>query len=95
MKTKKDYKRAQLVVREVIDAWDPYALLAGGAPKDEFTEEIDLIVRHLPEIKSEEDAIKAISDVMTSAFVPKDFTPDKCSVVGKKLFARCTEEALI
>lgn len=36
MKTKKDYKRAQLVVKEVIDSWDPYALHAGGAPADEF-----------------------------------------------------------
>lgn len=28
---KEDYKRAQLVVKKVIDSWDPYALLEGGA----------------------------------------------------------------
>jgi len=45
MKTKKDYKHTQFVVKKIIDAWDPYALLEGGAPDDEFASEIDEIVR--------------------------------------------------
>lgn len=95
MKTKEDYKRAQLVVKAVIDAWDPYALLAGGAPRDEFSEEIDQIVRHLPQIKSEDDAIKVISEVMASSFDADNFKRATCVEVGKQLFARCIEEKLI
>jgi len=95
MKTKEDYKHAQFIVKKVIDAWDSYALLEGGAPDDEFSFEIDQIVRQLPQMRSEDDAIQAVSMVMSSAFEKKKFTPEKCTVVGKELFARCKEEGLI
>jgi len=95
MKTKRDYKHAQFVVKKVVDAWDPYALLEGGAPDDEFASEIDEIVRQLPEVKSEDDAVRAVSMVMSSAFWKEDFTAEKCAAVGKELFARCKEEGLI
>jgi hypothetical protein len=95
MKTKKDYKHAQFVVKKVMDAWDPYVLLEGGAPDDEFASEIDEIVRQLPKIKSEDDAVQAVSMVMNSAFEKENFTPKKCTAVGKALFARCKEEGLI
>ena len=95
MKTKKDYKHAQFVVKKVIDAWDPYALLESGAPDDEFSPEVDKIVSQLPHIKSEDDAIQAVSTVMSSAFEAENFTLEKCTNVGKELFARCKEEGLI
>ena len=95
MNTGKHHKRAQRVVKEIIDAWDPYALLRGGAPDDEFDSEINEIVRQLPHIRSEDDAIHVISMVMSSAFEAKDFTPDKCNAIGKEAFTRCKEEGLI
>jgi len=95
MKTKEDYKRAQRIVKTLIDSWDPQMLLAGGAPDDEFDEEINEIVRRVPKIKSEEDAIQAISLVMSSAFDTEEFTPEKCAETGKMLFALCKEESSI
>ncbi len=95
MKTKEDYKRAQRVVKTVINSWDPQALLEGGAPDDEFDEEINEIVRYLSKIRSEDDAIQAVSAVMSSAFDAENFTPEKCAETGKRLFARCKEEGLI
>jgi len=84
MKTKKDYKYAQFVVKKDIDAWDPYALLEGGASDDEFTSEIDQIVRQLPKIKSEDDAVQALSMVMSCTFEKENLTPEKCTAVGKE-----------
>lgn len=95
VQTKEDYKRAQIVVKKIIDDWDPYALLKGGAPNDEFAPEISNIIQHLPRIKTENDAINAISEVMSKAFEPDQFTPEKCTDVGRNLFARCKEERLI
>ena len=95
MKTKEDYKRAQLIVKRIIDAWDPNALLEGGAPDNEFAPEIDEIVRQLPQVISEHDAVRAVSIAMRSAFEKEKFTPEKCSLVGKELFARCKEEGLL
>ena len=40
MKTKADYKLALQVVGAVVHEWDPYSLLAGGCPADEFDSEI-------------------------------------------------------
>jgi hypothetical protein len=95
MKTKEDYKRAQVVVKKVIDDWDPYALLKGGSPDDEFAPEITKIISHLPRIKTENDAINTISEVMSEAFEPEQFTPDKCTDVGRLLFVHCKEKRLI
>ncbi len=48
MKTKEDYKLAQVVVKKVIDDWDLYALLNGGAPDDDFASEMSKIISRLP-----------------------------------------------
>jgi hypothetical protein len=95
MKTKEDYKRAQRVVKEIIDCWDPDGLLSGGAPDDEYEDEIAAVVRRLPHIKTEDDAIRAVSMVMSAAFEAETFTPERCSAVGKLLFNRCREDGLI
>ena len=36
MRTRADYDHAFGVVRQVIHAWDPYDLIGGGAPPDEW-----------------------------------------------------------
>ena len=95
MKAKENYKHARLLVKKIIDAWEPHALLEGGAPDDEFSSEVDRIVGQLPQIKTEDDAIQAVSTVMSSAFGAETFTPEKCAAVGRELFARCKEKGLI
>jgi hypothetical protein len=95
MKTKEDYKRAQLLVKKIVNAWDPCGLLQGGAPEDEFDPEINDIVRLLPRIKSPDEAIKVVSEVMTFWFAAENFSVEKCAAVGKELFDRCREEGLI
>lgn len=95
MKTEEDYKLAQVVVKKVIDDGDLYALLNGGAPDDDFASEMSKIISRLPWIKTENDAINAISEVMSEAFEPGQFTPDKWTDVGRHLFACCKEKRLI
>ncbi len=87
MKTKKAYKLAQVVVKTVIDDWNQYALRNGGAPDDDFASEISKIISRLPRIKIETDARNAISEVMSEAFEPEQFTPDKWTDVGRHLVA--------
>lgn len=70
MRSKSDYKRAVRVVREVVHAWDPYRLIAGGAPDDEFDHEIASVVAQIPRIRSARDASHALSRVFSSSFGP-------------------------
>jgi hypothetical protein len=95
MKTNADYKLALQVVGAVVREWDPYSLLAGGCPGDEFDSEIASMVSQIPRIKSEQDATLALSRVFSSGFETERFTHDKCHEAGVKLFAALLANGLI
>ena len=95
MKTKADYKRALQVVGAVVREWDPYSLLAGGCPADEFDSEIASVVSQVPRIKSEKDATLALSRVFSSAFEAEQFSPANCAAAGTKLFAALSANGLV
>lgn len=94
MRTRADYDRAFAVVRQVIREWDPYALIAGGAPDDEWDHEIASLVAQIPRIASEKDAAHAVSRVFSSAFQPEGFSPADCETVGKRLYLSLAESGL-
>lgn len=73
MRTRADYGRAFAAVRQVIHRWDPYGLISGGAPADEWDSEIASVVSQIPHIKSESDATRVISEVFSRAFQPVEF----------------------
>ncbi len=91
MKTRADYDAALDVVASVINAWDPYSLLSGGSPPDEFAAEIAALVPRIRHIHSPEDASREIAAVFVAAFEPH-FTPEVCATVGAKLYS-CLQEA--
>jgi hypothetical protein len=94
MKTRHDYKVALDTIGAVVRAWDPYGLLAGGAPQDEFDGEIAKLATHIPHIHSAADATQAVSIVFSQAFEPV-FTPAACTEVGAKLFSALIEAGLL
>ena len=49
---KKQYKQMFSLVQVVINRWDPYSLLEGGAPEDEFESEIASVVARIKTIKT-------------------------------------------
>jgi hypothetical protein len=84
---KRQYRELLALVTAVIAEWDPYALLAGGAPPDEFDAEVASVVTQVSRIKSAADAAHVVSRVFSSNFEPEPFTPEACAQVGKRLFA--------
>jgi hypothetical protein len=95
MKTSADYDTAFKVVSSVIDAWDPYSLLEGGAPPDEFHSEIKSLIAWLRHIRAPEDAAKEISSIFSAAFEPQYFTVTACTEVGTQLYDRLKEADLL
>jgi hypothetical protein len=95
MRTRDDYDRAIRVVREVIHRWDPYSLLAGGCPLDEFDGEIAAVVAQIPRIRSPADAAHALSRVFSSAFEPGLFRPEHCEKEGADLYKALSSEGLL
>jgi hypothetical protein len=86
VKTKRDYENVFGVVRAVIHKWDPYGLLAGGAPQEEFDREIASVVSQIPRISSTEDAANVVSRVFSSSFEPDIFRVEHCTEVGENLY---------
>ena len=86
MKTRKDYELAVAAIRKVIDEWDPYGLLDGGAPTDEFDSEIAQLVTYIPRIRTVDDAVNAVSEVFSKMFEPDVFRPESCGDVGRRLY---------
>jgi hypothetical protein len=92
---KAKYKQMWEVTAGVIRKWDPYKLLAGGAPRDEWDSEISSVVAQIPRIHSATDAAEAVARVFGSSLERDAFTPSACSDVGAELFARLEERGFI
>jgi len=92
---KAKYQRLWDATANVIRSWDPNALLAGGAPVDEFDHEIAALVAQIPRIHSATDAAHAVSRIFGSSFEADSFTTEACSEVGARLYAALSEEGLI
>jgi len=95
LRTKADYLRACEVTKKVIDAWDPYSLLAQGAPPDEYDACAARVVRFIPTMRQPEDAVLALSQVFSEGFEPELFQPDPCQEVGEQLFRALGDAGLL
>ena len=95
MQSRGDYDKAIAVVSLVIKDWDPYGLLADGAPDDEFDSEIASVVAQIPRIAGPTDAVHVVSRVFSGSFDPETFAPEYCSGVGERLHAALVEAELI
>ena len=95
LKTTADYVRACQVTQGVIDRWDPYSLLASGAPPYEFEPAAASVVRHIPRMHSAADAAEALAEVFSERFEPEYFQRDHCLEVGRELFDALTTAGII
>jgi hypothetical protein len=78
-------KRIYNIVKSAINDMDCYALLASGAPKDEFMPEIKTVYDAL----HEDDSIEAITNLLSAtfnqAFFPDNFSPESFIGCAKKI----------
>jgi Domain of unknown function (DUF1871) len=89
------YQQKWDVTAGIIRDWDPYGLLGGGAPGDEFDREIASLVAQIPRIHSAADAARAMARIFASSFEVHSFTEETCSEVGKQLYAALAEQGLL
>jgi hypothetical protein len=95
MKTRGDYDKALTVVGAFVRSWDPYCLLAEGAPADEFDAEIAKLVAHIPRISDPSSAANVISSVFSASFEAELFTPMHCAAQGEELFSTLLAAGLV
>lgn len=95
MRTRKDYEKALSVVREAINAWDPYGLIAGGSPLDEWESEVARIVARIPRIRSPADAAHVVSRIFSSSVEREGFSPEACTPVGSQLYEALVDAGIL
>jgi hypothetical protein len=95
LRNREEYDRAFAVVREAIAAWDPYSLVSGGAPQDEWDSEVASIVAQIPRIGTAKDAAHAVSRTFSSALEREGFTPEECEGVGARLFKALVDARIL
>ena len=89
------HEAALAIVGAIVREWDPYGLLARGAPRDEFDSEIGRIAAQIHRISSALEASEVIARVFGAAFDADAFTPTSCTVPGQKLFLGLSEAGLL
>lgn len=80
------YQNAITVTAAVVNEWDPYSLISGGAPKDEFAGEVSQIVAKAHEANTPEALARVISEVFSVSFEPEPITVEACLPVATRLF---------
>ena len=95
MKDRREYEKAIEIVGGVIRAWDPYCLIAEGAPIDEFDGQIARITARVPGVHSPADAALAISDVFSRSFGPDTFSAADCSGPAQQIFTGLSRAKLL
>ena len=86
MKDRREYEKAMEIVGGVIRSWDPYCLIAEGAPLDEFGDQISRITARAPDFRSPMDVAQAISDVFSASFGQDTFSVSECLVPARQVF---------
>jgi hypothetical protein len=95
MQTRAQYDQTFQLVREVIASWDPYSLIAGGAPPDEFDDEVARLVARLRGATSSTDVAEAVLRIFGEAFGESGFDVGSCSEVGQQIYSRISAAGLL
>jgi len=95
VKSRDDYDRAIVLTRELMHAWDPGKLLAGGAPRDEFDDEVARLVARLPKITGPEDAGRHVGEVFTAQFGRGVLSEEESNRIGARWHAALREAGLL
>ncbi|MFA5260882.1 MAG: hypothetical protein WC450_06615 [Candidatus Omnitrophota bacterium] len=83
---KQKYKIMFNSVKQIINDWDPYQLIEGGTPGNEFESEIAQLLAGLSKCKSVEDVINLTSKIFSESFGSSGFSFEDCNSVGTKIY---------
>jgi hypothetical protein len=75
-------------VKGFLDAWDPYCLVSGGAPGDQFEPEASAVAQALAsrKVQSEHELAAYIADLFAEWY-DSSFTPQNCLPVAHRIWS--------
>jgi hypothetical protein len=91
---KKKYNELMETVGAAIKKLDPYGLIAGGAPSNEFDSEVAKISTEALKPTSVRDFASFIAEVLNESF-GKGFSTDSCLPVAKEIRSELKQKGLL
>lgn len=90
------YREMIEVITRMLNEWDPYDLIRGGAPDDEFAREAAQISVKISEIITPTQLAEVISKVFSKGFAAEpNFSVDACLPVASRLFNELKTRGLL
>lgn len=90
------YREMIEVITRMLNEWDPYDLVRGGAPDDEFAREAAQISVKISEIITPMQLAEVISEVFSKAFASEPyFSVDACLPVASRLLNELRARGLL
>lgn len=83
---KQDYREIVQIIKTALNEWDPYNLIEGGAPEDEFAEEATQIAAKIKKTETPAELAQVISDVFSRNFERDVFPVEACLQVAFRIF---------
>lgn len=74
------------IVKQAIDEIDPIGLLAIGAPKDEYSLEIDRILGSIKDSSSLWEIGKSVFNTFAHYFSPLEISLETCNKIAYKIY---------
>jgi hypothetical protein len=88
MQDRQQYDLAFSLVRESLAQWDPLNLIGGGAPADEWDDEVARIVARLRDARTPDQVGAAVAEVFSAALGPSGPDAPTCTEFGRALHSR-------
>ena len=95
MNISREREKARAIIRGLVHKWDPYALIAHGAPANEWDDEVEQIVERIHRFESPMDGARVLSEVFSSSLGPAGFEPERCREWAEELHQALAATGLI
>jgi Domain of unknown function (DUF1871) len=92
---KHEYREIVETVQHVLNEWDPYDLLKGGAPENEFTEEATQITAKIKNSETPTALAHVISDIFSRNFESDQFPVEACLPTASRIFKELEARRLL
>lgn len=92
---KQEYQEIRETVTLALNEWDPYDLIQGGAPENEFIEEATEIAAKIEVTKTPTELAEVISEVFSANFESNLFPVEACLPIASKILYEIQARGLL
>jgi hypothetical protein len=90
-----DYEVLVHIVKQALNEWDPFDLIHGGAPDNEFTAEATQIAARIKKHETPTALAKVISDIFSKNFESNLFPVETCLPIASRIFKDLEARSLL